>query len=171
MTAPPPETAALSGTGPPEQNDRMNALEILEAAREAGLKLALNDDKDAVMAGPPHKITERIRSSIRHSKDELMRHLLFREAVAYLQQKIDDRSMRVDDPAAAATCGAFSGDFGAFDEAWRGEDIDAFKAFLRERLRDASPTLAENHRPASPPGTSGEPPDQPDAPQTLPEAS
>ena len=149
----------------------MNALEIIEAARKAGLKLALNDDKDAVMAGPPHKITARIRSSVRRSKDELMRHLLFREAAAYLEKKITDRGISMDAAAATAACDVFSGDLGAFDEAWRTENLDAFKDFLRERVRDAARTLAEHQSPAPPPGSSGESPDQPNFQQTLPEAS
>ncbi|QIN85491.1 hypothetical protein GBA63_22595 (plasmid) [Rubrobacter tropicus] len=149
----------------------MNAVEILEAAREAGLKLALNGDKDAVMAGPPHKITARIRSSIRRNKDELMRHLLFREAAAYLQKKITDRGMIMDEAAATAACNVFSQDLGAFDDAWRTKDIDAFKAFLRERVRDAGRTLAEHQRVAPPPRSSGESPDHPNLQQTLPEAS
>lgn len=171
MTSAPPATAASSGPRPPDQNDHMSALEIIEAARKAGLKLALNDDKDAVMAGPPHKITARIRSSVRRDKDELMRHLLLREAAAYLQQKITDRGMSMDEPAAKAAGDVFSGDLGEFDEAWRTEDIGAFKAFLRERVRDAGRVLAERQRVAPPPESSGEPPDQPNFQQTLPEAS
>lgn len=171
MTTPPPATAASSGPRPPDQNDHMSALEIIEAARKAGLKLALNDDKDAVMAGPPHKITARIRSSVRRNKDELVRHLLFREAAAYLQKKITGRGISVDDPAAKAAGDVFSGDLGAFDEAWRAGDLDAFKAFLRERVRDAGRALAEHQRAAPSPASQGEPPDQPNFQQTLPEAS
>lgn len=171
MTTAPPAPAGTSGSRPPQRHDHMDAAEILEAAREAGLKLALNDAKDAVMAGPPHKITGRIRSSIRHNKDELMRHLLLREAAAYLQQKIADRGMALDEPAATAAYDVFSGDLGAFDQAWRAEGIDAFKAFLRDRLREAARTLPE-HQPCAPcPHPPEEPPDQPDFQQTLSEAS
>ena len=171
MTTAPPTPAASSGTRPPGQNDHMNALEIIEAARETGLKLALNDDKDAVMAGPPHKITARIRSSVRRNKDELMRHLLFRAAAANLETRIHDRGMSMDAAAAAVACDVFSGDLGEFDVAWRTEEIGAFKAFLRERVRGAARALAEHQRVAPPPGSSGESSDPPNSQQTLQEAS
>lgn len=132
----------------------MDAAQTLEAARDAGLKLALNDARDAIMAGPPHKITDHIRYSIRRNKDALMRDLLFREAVVYLQQKIDGRQ---PPPATlTAACAVFSADIDAFNEAWVSPDLDVFKAVLRERLKEALHVLSTRPRPEPSPDRGAE---------------
>ena len=151
MTSPSPSPAERLAQRPSEDRIPMSAAETLAAAREAGLTLVLNDARDAIVAGPPHKITDRIRSSIRRNRDELMRDLLFREAVLYLQQKIDAQRPPPDEATLTAACAVFSADMDAVDEAWVSPDFDAFKAVLRERLRKALAVLTARSRPEGSP--------------------
>lgn len=135
----------------------MGATQTFRAARDAGLKLALNEDKDAVMAGPPHKITQHIRVSVRKNKDELMRDLLFREAVDYLAAAIRQQGIPLGDPAVMDVYGVFTADPGALNAAWADADFEAFKVALRERLKDARHALAAHPKPEPPPPTVAEP--------------
>ena len=48
----------------------MNAVDILETARERGIELAVNGD--AVMARPREAITDELRAAIRQHKPELL---------------------------------------------------------------------------------------------------
>ena len=129
-----------------EQHDHADAVRTLEAARDAGLKLALNEAKDAIMAGPPEKITDHIRASVRRNKEVLMRDLLFREAVDYLEGKIADRRPPPDRTSVTATHDAFAADPDALNEAWAGPDFDAFRAELRKRLVRALQELDAHHQ-------------------------
>lgn len=156
---------------PPKHQNPMHAARTLAAAHEAGLKLVLNEDKEAIMAGPPHKITEHLRSSIRHNKDELMRDLLFAEAVAYLQNRIECQNIPPGNPAVKQAHGALAADPEAFNRAWADAGFGAFKAALRERLKEALHELAAHTSSGSPPDDRPEPSAEPEAQQTLPEAS
>lgn len=140
----------------------MGATQTFRAARDAGLKLALNEDKDAVMAGPPHKITQHIRVSVRKNKDLLMRDLLFREAVDYLAAAIRQQGIPPGDPAVMDVYGVFTADPGALnaawaDAAWADADFETFRVALRERLKDARRALAAHPKPEPPPSTVAEP--------------
>lgn len=54
---------------------------------DAGITLALTDNKAGILAGPREKLTTELRSLIRDKRDGLIRELLFTEAVDYLHEQ------------------------------------------------------------------------------------
>lgn len=107
---------------------------------DAGITLALTDTKDGILAGPKGRLTTELRSLIRDKRDGLIRELLFREAVDYLQTH--SASAREVETTEGGTAPAREDharqreiDDERLGEAWHDGDLDEFKEALRSWLK------------------------------------
>lgn len=106
----------------------------LQAIRDAGLVLALNDDQDGIMAGPREALTPEIRQSIAASREGLLRYLLFREAARFFHEHLR-AAEALESEAASAGYEALSAAGDKLNDAWLDENLDTFKDALRSWLK------------------------------------
>lgn len=140
--------------------------DTLYNARAAGISLALTDRKDGILAGPREALTQEFRDSIAANRDEVLRHLLFREAAHFFHEHLRRHVPGPDAAAARAGYEALSDAGGELEDAWSDADLEGFKDALRSWLRTGlraheQAARSEAARKVSPTDT-GDGKDQPD---------
>lgn len=119
---------------------RTTTAALVQAANR-GVRLALTDDGEHILAGPRELLTDELRALICQAHEGLVRQLLFRRALDYYTHRLRRAGgLRCSDGARQVAWttgyGAVAADYDdLLNEAWQRSDLREFRKVLREWLK------------------------------------